>query len=418
VTDPDITERRRLEDRLHRVQKLETIGQLTGGIVHDFNNLLTSLLGNLELLRTRLGTSDPASPRLLSVALKAAEHGARLTTQLLAVSRQQPAAPEAIDLNRLINGMDALLRSAVGAANRIETAPADPLSLVLADPTQIELVVLNLAINARDAMPSGGTITIRTANVELAGPPGWPEAPPPGEYVMCSVTDTGKGIPKEILDKVFHPFFTTKEAGKGSGLGFSQVLGVVKQLGGGVRIETRPGGGTTVSLYLPRADVKPAAGRHEPEPRADRGTDGLRRAVILVIDDDSDVRAAAAEMLRYAGHDVVEAASGREALECLGRENARVDLMIVDFVMPEMNGVETARLARLERPSLPVMFMSGFANSAVLAAQTDADHVLQKPFRPSDVAVKVERVLRSALGRLGRDRTRTADWSGSGSVVP
>jgi nitrogen-specific signal transduction histidine kinase/CheY-like chemotaxis protein len=414
VATRDVTDR--IEDRLHRVQKLEAIGLLTGGIVHDFNNLLTSLLGNLELLRARLGVGDPASVRLLSAAVNAAEHGARLTTQLLAFSRQPPTGPEAVDLNRLISGMDALLRSAVGAANRIETDLADPLSLVLVDPSQIELVVLNLAINARDAMPSGATITIRTANVELAATAGWPEAPPPGDYVMCSVTDTGKGIPKEVLDRVFDPFFTTKEAGKGSGLGLSQLLGVVKQLGGGVRIETRPGGGTTVSVYLPRAGAKPASGQHEP--CADRGTGSLRRAVILVVDDDSDVRAAAAEMLRYAGHDVVEAASGREALECLDREDARIDLMIVDFVMPEMNGVETARLARLERPGLPVMFMSGFANSAVLAAQTDADHVLQKPFRPSDVAVKVERVLRSVLDRPGRERTRTASGSGPGSVFP
>jgi nitrogen-specific signal transduction histidine kinase/CheY-like chemotaxis protein len=415
VARRDVTDR--IEDRLHRVQRLAAIGQLSGGIVHEFNNLLTSLLGNLELLRARLGAGDPASARLLSAALKAAEQGARLTTQLLAVSRQQPTTPEALDLNRLISGMEALLRSAVGAANRIETELGDPLSLVLVDPSQIELVVLNLAINARDAMPSGGTITIRTSNVELAATPGWPEAPSPGDYVMCSVTDTGKGIPNEVLDRGFEPLFTTKEAGKGFGLGLSQVLGVVKQLGGGVRTETRPGGGTTVSIYLPRAGAKPASGQHEPEPHADRGTGSLRRAVILVVDDDSDVRAAAAEMLRYAGHDVVEAASGREALECLDREDARIDLMIVDFVMPEMNGVETARLARLERPGLPVMFMSGFANSAVLAAQTDADYVLQKPFRPSDVAVKVERVLRSALDRLGRERTRTASGSGSGSVV-
>ena len=291
VSDPDVTERR-LEDRLHRVQKLETIGQLTGGIVHDFNNLLTSLLGNLELLRARLGAGDPASARLVSAALKAAEQGVRLTTQLLAISRQQPAAPEAVDLNRLISGMDALLRNAVGAVNRIEIVLADPLSLVLVDPSQIELVVLNLVINARDAMPSGGTITIRTANVELAAPPGWPEAPPPGDYVMCSLTDTGNGIPKESPDGVFEPSFAPTEAGKGSGLGLSQVVGVVRQLDGAVSIETRPGGGTTVSVYLPRAGAKPASGQHGPGASADRGTDGLRRAVILVVDDDSDVRPA------------------------------------------------------------------------------------------------------------------------------
>jgi len=399
---------RRIEDRLHQVQKLEAIGQLTGGIVHDFNNLLTSLLGNLELLRARLGVADPASARLLSAALKAAERGARLTTQLLAFSRQQRMAPETIDLNRLISGMDGLLQSAVGAANKIEAALADPLSLVFIDPSQIELVVLNLAINARDAMPSGGTITIRTANVKLDAPPGWPEAPPPGDYVMCSVTDTGTGMPNEILDKVFEPFFTTKGVGKGSGLGLSQVLGVVKQMRGGVRIETRPQAGTTVSVYLPRADGVLVSGQDRPEPRADRETRELPGAVILVVDDDGDARVAAAEMLRYAGHHVVEVASGREALDRLDRKDDRVDLMIVDFVMPDMNGVETARLARLKRPGLPIMFMSGFANSAVLAAQTDADHVLQKPFRPSDVAVKVQGVLQGAFAGLRREGFSTA----------
>jgi CheY-like chemotaxis protein len=388
---------RRIEDRLHQVQKLEAIGQLTGGIVHDFNNLLTSLLGNLELLQARLGVRDPASARLLSAALKAAERGARLTTQLLAFSRHQRMAPEVVDLNRLISGMDGLLQSAVGAANKIEAALADPLSVVLVDPSQIELVVLNLAINARDAMPSGGTITIRTANVKLDAPLGWPEAPPPGDYVMCSVTDTGTGMPNEILDKVFEPFFTTTGVGKGSGLGLSQVLGVVKQMRGGLRIETRLQVGTTVSIYLPRADEVLAPGQDGPEPRADRETWSLPGAVILVVDDDVDARVAAAEMLRYAGHDVVEAAGGREALDRLDRKDDRVDLMIVDFVMPGINGVETARQARLKRPGLPIMFMSGFANSAVLAAQTDADHVLQKPFRPSDVAVKVQRILRGGF---------------------
>lgn len=399
---------RRIEDRLHQVQKLEAIGQLTGGIVHDFNNLLTSLLGNLELLRARLGVADPASARLLSAALKAAERGARLTTQLLAFSRQQRMAPEAIDLNRLISGMDGLLQSAVGAVNKIEAALSDPLSLVLVDPSQIELVVLNLAINARDAMPSGGTITIRTANVKLDAPPGRPEAPPPGDYVMCSVTDTGTGMPTEILDKVFEPFFTTKGVGNGSGLGLSQVLGIVKQMRGGVRIETRLQAGTTVSIYLPRADGVLASGQDGPKPRADRETWSLPRAVILVVDDDGDARMAAAEMLRYAGHDVVEAVSGREALDRLDRKDDRVDLMIVDFVMPDMNGVETARQARLKRPGLPIMFMSGFANSAVLAAQTDADHVLQKPFRPSDVAVKVQGILQGAFAGLRREGFSTA----------
>ena len=209
----DVTEMRQIEDRLHHAQKLEGIGQLTGGIVHDFNNLLTSILGNLELLTTGLSAGDPSSARMLSAALRAAERGATLTTRLLAFSRRQRATPEAVDLNRIVTGMSGLLQSAVGATNRIEASLAEPISLVLVDPSQIELALLNLVINARDAMPESGTITIRTTNVRLRTPR-WPEAPSPGDYVMFSVTDTGTGIPDEIVDKVFEPFFTTKEVGK------------------------------------------------------------------------------------------------------------------------------------------------------------------------------------------------------------
>jgi PAS domain S-box-containing protein len=396
ATARDITEMRKIEDQLHQAQKLEAVGQLTGGIAHDFNNLLTTILGNLELLSARLGAGDQCSARQLSAARLAAEHGARLTTQLLAFSRQQRMAPEAVDLNRIITKMGGLLQSAVGATNRIEVALAGPVSLALADPSQIELVILNLAINARDAMPRGGTIKIGTSNVRFSAPQR-PEEPSPGDYVMCSVADTGTGIPNELLDKVFEPFFTTKEVGKGSGLGLCQVLGVAKQLGGGVRIETCPGTGTTVNVYLPRANgdlssVTPA------EPRADPETGDFRRVVVLLVDDDSEVRAAAAEMLRYAGHDVVEAASGREALERLAQPGDRIDLMIVDYVMPGMNGVEVARLGRLRKPGLPILFITGFADTAVLAAEANSHHILQKPFYTADLVAKIEGALRTASG--------------------
>jgi PAS domain S-box-containing protein len=394
----DVTEMRQIEDRLHQAQKLEALGQLTGGIVHDFNNLLTSILGNLELL-TRLSAGDPSSARMLSAALRAAERGAMLTKRLLAFSRRQPVAPQAVDLNRIVTGMTWLLQSVVGATYRIEASLAEPLSPVLVDPSQIELSLLNLVINARDAMPEGGTITIRTSNVRL-GATRWPEMPSPGDYVMFSVTDTGTGMPGEIVDKVFEPFFTTKEVGKGSGLGLSQVLGVAKPLRGGVRIETKPAAGTTVSVYFPRGDSTLGYWPDTLEPRPDRETGDIGRVVVLVVDDDSDARAGAAEMLQYAGHDVVEAGSGREALDYLDREDDRIDLMLVDYVMPGLNGIETARLARLRRPGLPIMLMTGFADSAIFAAQATAEHVLQKPFRPSDLAVKVEGALRRASGRL------------------
>jgi PAS domain S-box-containing protein len=307
----DVTEMRQIEDRLHQAQKLEAVGQLTGGIVHDFNNLLTSILANIELLTTRLSAGDPFSARMLSTALRAAERGAKLTTRLLTFSRRQRVTPEAVDLNRIVTGMSGLLQSAVGAANPIEASLVEPISLVLVDPSQIELALLNLAINARDAMPKGGTITIRTSNVRL-GAPRWPGAPSPGDYVMFSVTDTGAGISDEILDKVFEPFFTTKEVGKGSGLGLSQVLGVAKPLGGGVRIETKPGFGTTVSVYFPRAEGKLASGPDTPDPRRDRETGDVRPVVVLVVDDDSDARAGAAEMLRYVGHDASKLQAGEK----------------------------------------------------------------------------------------------------------
>jgi PAS domain S-box-containing protein len=408
ATARDITEMRQIEDQLHQAQKVEAVGQLTGGIAHDFNNLLTAILGNLEMLGARLGAGDQPLARLVAAASSAAERGARLTTQLLAFSRQQPMALAAVDLNRLIAGMSSLLQSAVGATNRIEVVRSDRLSLALADPSQIELVILNLAINARDAMPGGGTITIGTADVTVAAPE-HPEEPPPGDYIMCSVSDTGTGIPIEILEKVFDPFFTTKEVGKGSGLGLSQVLGVVKQLGGGVRIETCPGKGTTVSVYLPHANERLISGTEVPtEPTAsypDTGTVDSRKAVVLLVDDDTEVRAATAEMLRYAGHDVIEAASGREGLDRLDREGDRVDLMIVDYVMPGMNGLEVARLGRLRRPGLPILFVTGFADTAVLAAETTPDHILRKPFTVADLVLKIGAVLRIASTHLRRGRS-------------
>jgi PAS domain S-box-containing protein len=400
----DITEMQHIEDQLHQAQKMEAVGQLTGGIAHDFNNLLTTILGNLELVGARLGVGDQSSAGLLAAARTAAERGARLTTQLLAFSRQQRMTPKPVELNRIITGMSGLLQSAVGATNRIETALADRLPLALADPSQIELVILNLAINARDAMPAGGTITIKTSNFRV-GVPERPEEPAPGDYVMCSLADTGTGIPNDILDKVFEPFFTTKEVGKGSGLGLSQVLGVAKQLGGGVRIQTRPVAGTTVSVYLPRAhEDLIAASEALGSPREtcpNTGANSFRRAMVLLVDDDIDVRAAAAGMLRYAGHDVIEAASGREALDRLGREGDRIDLMIVDFVMPGMNGVEVARLGRLSRPGLPILFVTGFANTAELAVQTSSDLILRKPFRTTELVAKIGEALRSAPAGLG-----------------
>jgi CheY-like chemotaxis protein len=275
---------------------------------------------------------------------------------------------------------------------------AEPLWPALADASQIELVLLNLTINARDAMPHGGTITIATGNVSL-GRPRRAEEPRPGDYVMVSVGDTGSGIAPDILDKVFDPFFTTKEVGKGSGLGLSQVLGVAQQLGGGVSIDTRLGEGTTVRVYMPRARAAEAAVERPEAVRPSAAADaaGCDSGVILLVDDDGDVRAVAAAMLREAGHAVIEAGSGGAALECLERDAGDIELMIADIVMPGMSGFELAHAARLGRPDLPVLFVTGYAGLAAPPDEPLSAEVLRKPFRAAELAARVAAV----LGRNG-----------------
>jgi signal transduction histidine kinase len=247
----EIDERRRAEDQLARVQRMEAVGQLSGGIAHDFNNLLQAVIGNLDLAKARV--TDPKTARFLEQALAASERGAKLTGQLLAFSRKQRLEPAAIDINALVRGLADMLLTTIGGEISTDIKLNEALWPGFADATQLELIVLNLAINARDAMQGGGTITIGTDNVTL-GKPERPEEPPAGDYVELAVSDNGAGMPADVLAKVFEPFFTTKEVGKGSGLGLSQVLGLTQQLGGGVRINSEPGRGTVVRVYLPRAD--------------------------------------------------------------------------------------------------------------------------------------------------------------------
>lgn len=388
-----IEEREIAESQLRQKQRLEAIGQLTAGIAHDFNNLLTSIIGNIELVEARPGQLDERARRLLSAAGAAATRGASLTAQLLAFSRQQRMNPEPLDLNQVIDGMSALLNSTIGATITIETRSTPELWSALADAAQIELVLLNLAINSRDAMPDGGKIVILTGNVSL-GAPQRPDEPQPGDYVAVSVADTGMGIPSDIIDKVFDPFFTTKEVGRGSGLGLSQVLGVAQQLGGGVRIDSTPGAGTIVTVFLPRAGLvsvdrlrRAARGRSRAIPANARPIGG-----ILLVDDDPDVRAVAATMLRDAGHTVIEAGSGGAALERLDTEASDIDLLIADLAMPGMNGFELARAARQERPDLPILFVTGFADMA-RSEESQHETVLQKPFRAEELTAKVAEAL-------------------------
>jgi PAS domain S-box-containing protein len=391
-----IDEREKAEARLRQAQRIEAVGQLTSGVAHDFNNLLTAIIGNLELLEARLDGENEVAAKPLGAAMAAAERGARLTAQLLAFSRQQRMTPEPVDLNQIVGGMGGLLHSTIGATSRIETVLAANLWPAMADAGQIELVLLNLAINARDAMPGGGTIQIATGN-ETLGPSERAEEPPPGDYAMVCVSDTGTGIPEDILDKVFDPFFTTKEIGRGSGLGLSQVLGVAQQLGGGVRIETGRNEGTTVRVYLPRARIGETA-RRQRRSAARTGVAG-GGACILLVDDDGDVRTVAAAMLGEAGYEVIEAGSGDAALECLEQEGRRIELMVADILMPGMNGVELARAARLTRPDLPVLFVTGFGGAALPADESQIGELLRKPFRTAELARKVAAMLKPGARR-------------------
>jgi signal transduction histidine kinase len=391
-----IEERERVESTLRQLQRLEAVGQLTSGVAHDFNNLLTVVLGNIRFLEKRLGAADVdgVMGQRLSYMRIAAERGAKLTDQLLTFSRRQRLEPVALDLNNTIAGMHNLLQSTMGGSIRIETKLASSVWPALVDPTQLELAVLNLAINARDAMEVGGSLSVRTENVRL-GPPLSPEEPPAGEYVMVCVADTGAGMTPDVRAKVFEPFFTTKEVGKGSGLGLSQVLGFAKQSGGGVRIETRVGEGTSVCIYLPRTNAKAESPHVRSRTSGAEAT--LRGAVILLVDDDSAVREITGSMLRELGCEVIEAGSGGGALDMLDRE-AKVDLMIVDFAMPGMNGAEVAHRVQDIRPSIPILFVTGFADRAALEGVSDAC-IIGKPFVDDELVTKVRLALESHVSQ-------------------
>jgi PAS domain S-box-containing protein len=389
-----IEERERVEDTLRQMQRLDAVGQLTSGVAHDFNNLLTVILGNADFLARGLQTAgvDGALAQQLGQIRVAAERGAKLTAQLLAFSRRQRLEPKPIDLNETVSGMRDMLQSTLGGSIRIETVLGPDVWPALVDPTQIELIILNLAINARDAMEVGGSLTLETANVTLTRPPARPEEPPPGDYVALSVNDTGPGMAEEVLAKAFEPFFTTKEIGKGSGLGLAQVYGFAKQSGGGVRIDTRPGEGTSVKVYLPRAE--PAGDRPADRPASETVTRASSGRRILLVDDDSAVRQVTAAMLQELGYEVAEAGSGGAALELLRRDRG-VALLLIDYAMPGMSGAETAQAAAAVRPGLPVLFITGYADLKALR-QIGEDRIVQKPFQGDELGRKLQKALGAA----------------------
>jgi PAS domain S-box-containing protein len=369
---------------LVQAQKMEAVGQLTGGIAHDFNNLLTAVSGSLELLEGRI--SDEKSLRLLRTAQRGASRGARLTQSLLAFARKQHLEPVLVDLNSVIAEMSEMLRSSVGAPVEIRPSLASALWPVMIDVNQIESALLNIAINARDAMPQGGTLLIETANID-AGDAELPDEMAGCDCVLVSLRDTGTGMSPEIIDRVFEPFFTTKEIGRGTGLGLSMVFGVVRQSGGAVRIRSRMREGSTVQIYLPRA-IAVAAARSRPA----RPPHPVGGADILIVDDDADVRWITAECLRGIGYNVTEARNGGAALRILERGDP-CDLLVMDLAMPGLSGAETARLARHTRPDLKVLFCTGYADIGRFESETGGDMLLKKPFVPDSLIEAVQRAL-------------------------
>jgi PAS domain S-box-containing protein len=381
------------EDALRQAQKMEAVGQLTGGIAHDFNNLLGAVVGSLDLIR-RKPTDVERVRRFAEAGLDAAERGAKLTGQLLAFSRAQRIELKSVVVSHLVGGMRDLLARTLGPMVRL-AFDLEGDGAALSDPTQLEMAVLNLAINARDAMPDGGDLTIATRLHRMEGTGDLAA----GEYVELSVSDTGTGMPSDVVARAFDPFFTTKGVGRGTGLGLSQVYGIAKQAGGTVRIDSRLGVGTTVRIYLPRTGAPVRTGE---EPEAKEAAISDSTATILVIDDDPDVRRMLVASLDALNYRVIEADDGLRGLAAL--DEGSPDLMMVDFAMPGMNGAEVAKAAREKRPDLPIVFASGYADTAAIEAVTGDDiFVLRKPFRVGDLqAVLAEALLRRPVSGGGR----------------
>ena len=396
----DITRRKQAEQDLEQAraalaqsQKMEAVGQLTGGIAHDFNNMLTAILGSLELLEIRREAFSKGANRMLHVIRQAAEHGAELTRRLLAFSRKQTLAPALTDINQLVTGMSELLRRTLGEAIKVETVMAGDLWPAFVDPNQVESALLNLAVNARDAMQQGGRLTIETGNVLIDGDYARMHVDvAAGEYVFVAVSDTGSGMTAEVLERAFEPFYTTKEVGRGTGLGLSQIYGFVRQSGGHVELYSEPGRGTTVKMYFPRAETEqePSAVITSAAPGPlSRGTE-----TILVVDDNEDVRNYSANAARHLGYNVLEAGEAASALAMLDA-HPDIRLLFTDVGLPGKNGRELADRAKSIRPDLRCVFTSGYAKAAVtnMGLLERGVLFLPKPFRIESLA----HILRSAL---------------------
>ena len=384
----------RTEEQLRLAQKMEAVGRLAGGVAHDFNNVLSVVLSYTGLILSDLKSDDPMRAEIEEIQ-KAGERAADLTRQLLTFSRQHVVLPKVVDLNQIMVAMEKMIGRLLGADVEVTLFPGARLGKVKVDPGQIEQIVMNLAVNARDAMPSGGRLTIQTNNIDLddhyasehlgvtAGP-----------HVMLAVTDTGFGMDKETQGQIFEPFFTTKEKGKGTGLGLSIVFGIVKQSGGHVWVYSEPGHGTTFKVYLPRTEAQTEASPSQPPPaEGGRGSE-----TILLVEDDEQVRAVAVGILRRRGYTVLEAPGAGEALLVVEQYGARINLLVTDVVLPRMNGPQLAERVRASRPDIKVLFMSGYTDEAIIQHGILDSGVtfLQKPITPDSLARKV----REALGQF------------------
>jgi PAS domain S-box-containing protein len=394
----DLTERRRLEDQLRQSQKMEAIGRLAGGVAHDFNNVLTVVKSFSEFLLEDLDQTDRRRSDVEEIA-KAADRAAALTRKLLAFSRKQVMRPEPLDLNGVVLGMQKMLQRIIGEDVRIVTALDADLLAVEADPSSIEQSILNLAVNARDAMPDGGTLTIRTKNVTLDRPDAaWGVRP--GRYAMLSVNDTGHGMDAATQARVFEPFFTTKAQGQGTGLGLAMVYGIVKQSGGHVWVESQPGQGTTFTVYLPQPSridaTRPNEGTPGERQRVDSSSSG---ETILVVDDEEAVRSTTRRALERAGYTVIAATDGADAVRLFTEHDGAIDLVVTDVVMPGLGGRELVGRLKIMRPDLPVLFVSGYTEEGVRkqGVLEPGSAYLEKPFTPE----KLLRMTRAIL-----DRTR------------
>jgi signal transduction histidine kinase/CheY-like chemotaxis protein len=389
-TNVDVTEIKRLEVEFEQAQKLESIGRLAGGVAHDFNNLLSVIGGYTEMAIAMLEEGTPLHKDLMQVK-RASDRAAGLTRQLLAFSRRQLLSPEVLNLNTITLEAEKMLRRLIGEDIDLRVEPGENLGQVMADPGQMEQVLLNLAVNARDAMPGGGQLTISTANLDLDAPSDRLHCRvPPGRYVRMSVCDSGCGMTQEVLGKIFEPFFTTKEQGKGTGLGLATVYGIVKQSGGYISANSRPGEGACFEIFLPRIDTSEAAQAQEASPEIPRGSE-----CILVVEDEEVLRSLAQRLLEPLGYTVQCACSGAEAIDLIAQGKCRPDLLLTDVIMPGMSGPDLAERITLTHPEIKVVYMSGYTDDQLdhHGVLKEGTLLVQKPFTARQLTTKVREAL-------------------------